>query len=736
VNRFRAAWSVLKSWGSPQSSQSLVQILQGIGARDGDFDALTDVAKIATIYRAVERIAFDLASCPLVIERKSGKDKWTPLDEDDPAFGNVAGVFKKANRREGKTSLWVRFHQSAELTGQAFLLTDYQNFGSVVLPGSGAPGSTPKSLRVLRADKTEAVFGNDRTDPIAYRFIPDGGQVQNLRLEEVLDHRYPHPREDWCGLSPALAAQAYTKIEDELSTYQRTFIRQGARGSVLLSPTQTLNEDQIAQLKREWNANNAGTRNVGGIWVANGGMKAQELNGRRDTDFVDLFRIVKEQVSSVFGVPPVFLGDFSNASLANINEQTPIYVEGTLMSKGTLLEESLTELVLPRFDVRGTLRARLDWDKVPMVQRMNVAKMVSFASIEGKLMTREEIRVANKLPPEPEPGMGEFAPPLDPNLAFAEPGEAKPPKPKPKDEEKKAAPRLVRKWIDDPARHAKRATAKASIERLEAAGVRDFRAYFRGLQERLLEDAGADVKAFATKAEPGDLLDEQEELAIVQGIVARIYTRVYASRGPDAMEQAGVEGSLFDLDDPRVQAFVRDNAYRNGKRITGTLAGKVRDLLSEHAVDGRSIQELADDLIDLCGELRRSHALTIARTETVRAYNASSIEGWRQSGIVAKSAWLTAQDDAVRDSHAALDGETVTLGAPFSNGLQFPGDPSGPPEETINCRCTLEPVADEGEGRSTRVATGFIDRLRKGLTAKETAAHPLASSLNGKGSHA
>jgi hypothetical protein len=35
----------------------------------------------------------------------------------------------------------------------------------------------------------------------------------------------------------------------------------------------------------------------------------------------------------------------------------------------------------------------------------------------------------------------------------------------------------------------------------------------------------------------------------------------------------------------------------------------------------------------------------------------------------------------VRDEHAAMEGETVSLDAAFSNGLLFPGEP--------NCRCVV-----------------------------------------------
>ena len=43
-----------------------------------------------------------------------------------------------------------------------------------------------------------------------------------------------------------------------------------------------------------------------------------------------------------------------------------------------------------------------------------------------------------------------------------------------------------------------------------------------------------------------------------------------------------------------------------------------------------------------------------------------------------------------RPEHAAMDGETVPLGEPFSNGMNGPGDFTGGAEEVANCDCDLE----------------------------------------------
>jgi hypothetical protein len=43
-----------------------------------------------------------------------------------------------------------------------------------------------------------------------------------------------------------------------------------------------------------------------------------------------------------------------------------------------------------------------------------------------------------------------------------------------------------------------------------------------------------------------------------------------------------------------------------------------------------------------------------------------------------------------RDSHQAMDGETVGIRDLFSNGLRWPGDPRGSAEDNANCQCTVD----------------------------------------------
>ncbi len=83
-------------------------------------------------------------------------------------------------------------------------------------------------------------------------------------------------------------------------------------------------------------------------------------------------------------------------------------------------------------------------------------------------------------------------------------------------------------------------------------------------------------------------------------------------------------------------------------------------------------------------------AKTIARTEGHRIQQTSSRDAQyaaKKKGADVLKQWDAALDGRTRDSHARVDGEIRELDEKFSNGLMFPGDPSGGAAEVVNCRC-------------------------------------------------
>lgn len=114
---------------------------------------------------------------------------------------------------------------------------------------------------------------------------------------------------------------------------------------------------------------------------------------------------------------------------------------------------------------------------------------------------------------------------------------------------------------------------------------------------------------------------------------------------------------------------------------------------------GEGIPELARrvDIVlsTTASERWPNRAVVVARTEAIGALNAGRHDAFRlyaaESDEELFQLWLATEDSRTRETHRLADGQRVPLGEPFQVGgfsLRFPGDPMGPPQEVIQCRCT------------------------------------------------
>lgn len=82
----------------------------------------------------------------------------------------------------------------------------------------------------------------------------------------------------------------------------------------------------------------------------------------------------------------------------------------------------------------------------------------------------------------------------------------------------------------------------------------------------------------------------------------------------------------------------------------------------------------------------------IARTEVHTASTVASEEAAKATGVVEAKEWVAAEDARTREDHSEADGQVVNIDSSFDVGgtkLAFPGEPAGPPEQVINCRCVV-----------------------------------------------
>jgi hypothetical protein len=153
----------------------------------------------------------------------------------------------------------------------------------------------------------------------------------------------------------------------------------------------------------------------------------------------------------------------------------------------------------------------------------------------------------------------------------------------------------------------------------------------------------------------------------------------------------GDTGLSFDATNPLLSGAFS----QLGEKITAISEAqrdRIMSVIDQSWQDGLSIRETATAIRQETVIDSLWRGTMIARTEIIGASNAASFGVVRESGAAAYKQWLASSDQFVRPDHADADGKSVPVDQPFDVGgyqMMYPGDPSGPPSEVINCRCSI-----------------------------------------------
>jgi len=126
------------------------------------------------------------------------------------------------------------------------------------------------------------------------------------------------------------------------------------------------------------------------------------------------------------------------------------------------------------------------------------------------------------------------------------------------------------------------------------------------------------------------------------------------------------------------------------KRTLARITSDINRIITDGYTSGKGINIVAGLLTQRFDQLETWEAKRIARTEIHNSHNQGVMRTYETMNV-SYTQWIAADDDRTRESHAEINGEIIPLGGTYSNGLQYPGDTSGPIEEWINCRCSNAP---------------------------------------------
>lgn len=201
----------------------------------------------------------------------------------------------------------------------------------------------------------------------------------------------------------------------------------------------------------------------------------------------------------------------------------------------------------------------------------------------------------------------------------------------------------------------------------------------------------------ALKKQVGDILDKlhENEFKSVSDYLKTCYEDGFVGTMYDLQGQ-GIPLIMPIDQESMVRAIQTDSKIRQGlyKRLgedVSILKRKIASEVSRGISTGMSYQQVAQ-LLGAASKIGYNNSVRIARTEGHRVQCQAGMDACykaKDKGADVVKQWDATLDGKTRESHSAVDGEIRELDETFSNGLMFPGDPSGGAGEVINCRCAL-----------------------------------------------
>ncbi len=167
------------------------------------------------------------------------------------------------------------------------------------------------------------------------------------------------------------------------------------------------------------------------------------------------------------------------------------------------------------------------------------------------------------------------------------------------------------------------------------------------------------------------------------------------------------------------------------------LAEAAREALGSGETDADVVEEMREAWTEIAG----TRAAVVVETEVVGASNYGVHLGAEAAAAAVPEGfdkvWDAVIDEDTRETHSAANGQRVRLGDSFVLGglsTPWPGHPSLPPGERINCRCTVsffpaETVRSAGTRSANEQSVYAFEKAERDAAIRE--AYPALKSKHG-----
>ena len=372
------------------SSYELDQFLRGGGLEtaSGAFVNAESAMRVATVYACVRVLAEGSAQLPLIVYRRTdgGKERATDhwaytLLHDNP-------------------NPWQTSYEFREMLG-----------AHAALSGNGYAIKTVvrDEVRELLPIPTERVTvkQDPETRRVSYEVTWPDGRMVPVPAERMF-HLPALSFNGVTGLSPISYQREAFGSAQQLALQSSRFFKHGAMiGGTLEHPGQ-LKEDAAKRLRESFDELYAGASNAHKTILLEEGMKfTPTAMTAKDAQFLETRKYSRNEIASIFRVPPHMIGDLERATFSNIEHQGLEFVTYTLGPWLARWEQRVTKSLIPETE-RDSIFAEHLVDG--LLRGDTQARFQAYqTAVSSGWMSRNEVRERENL--NREDGLDEF---LDP----------------------------------------------------------------------------------------------------------------------------------------------------------------------------------------------------------------------------------------------------------------------------------------------------------------------------------
>ena len=393
-------------------------------------------------------------------------------------------------------------------------------------------------------------------------------------------------------------------------------------------------------------------------------IKSYQFNAR-EAQYAETKQLSREDVAAAFHVNPSLIWHTTTQTYASAKDNARALYADCLGPTLQMLQQRINSFLLPM--VGADPRTYVEFDlteklKGSFEERASIIQ----ASVGGPWLTRNEARADSNFPSIE--GGDELIVPLN----VIKGGQSSPQDTHMEEQEPMATePAKMRKKSEAEKIRIKARSTKEEDEQMTAV----LQKFWKRQANSILPKIGAKSASWWDADRWTDELAEDLEPLIDD---------IADAHGKEVADKLG-----FNYDSKRTRKYLEALAKGRAQAINDATYRKLQDALEDDEND----EDTPSNVFDV---RQSKDALTFGRMLALTA------AGWaatheapkqaRDNGIMhtVEKMWVTG--DNPRPEHAAMNGETVPIGEPFSNGCEWPGDENGDVDTTAGCNCSTEVI--------------------------------------------